>query len=86
MIIIIIKKEKYGHGRAIRRQNMETCRNRKVRVTIGTAEQNKRGDKNMLSQMNYRKKHSPTVMSFSAEHSRFRDRPAEYRAGVLPLA
>ena len=32
--------------------------------TIGTAEQNKRGDKNMLSQMNYRKKHSPTVMSF----------------------
>ena len=38
---------------------METCRNRKVRVTIGTAEQNKRGDKNMLSQMNYRKETQP---------------------------
>ena len=32
---------------------------RKVRVTIGTAEQNKRGDKNMLSQMNYRKETQP---------------------------
>ena len=29
------------------------------RVTIGTAEQNKRGDKNMLSQMNYRKETQP---------------------------
>ena len=49
-------------------------------LQLGQQSKTREETKNMLSQMNYRKE------TQTAEHSRFRDRPAEYRAGVLPLA